>query len=101
MSNLSSPHHRPKIDDPAIWRTYWKAHKQPWRTEPEIDEERQKLLDELRAITPNMEQGIYPFKDIKLTRADIEWLVATRLAECEPANWNNVDQWEVDGLDLR
>jgi uncharacterized protein YjbI with pentapeptide repeats len=52
-----------------------------WRTEPEIDEARQRFLAERRAVTPDVERGIYPFRDenggIKLTRADLEWLLAT------------------------
>src|SRR5437016_5364576 len=61
-------------DDTEAWEAYWKAQGQPWRTEPEIDEEQQRSLTERRYIKPNIEQGIYPFKDIKLSRADVEWL---------------------------
>jgi hypothetical protein len=43
-----------------------------WRTEPEIDEERRRYLVERRAIRPDIEKGIYPFKDEKLDRADVE-----------------------------
>lgn len=70
------PH--PPADDREAWRAYWKAQGQPWRTEPEIDEKRQKCLAERRNIAPNVEQGIYPFKDIKLSRADVEWLTMTQ-----------------------
>jgi uncharacterized protein YjbI with pentapeptide repeats len=48
----------------------------PWRTEPEIDEKRQQYLAKQRSIPPNIEEGIYPFKDVKLDRADVEWLLA-------------------------
>ncbi len=51
--------------------------RQLWRTEPEIDTERQRYLAERRAIAPDIEQGIYPFRGIKLSRADVEWLLAT------------------------
>lgn len=67
---------RPTNDDTKAWKAYWEKQGQPWRTEPEIDEERQKYLAERRSITPDIEQGIYPFKDIRLSRADIEWLIA-------------------------
>lgn len=67
----------PVNDDKKAWETYWEKQGQPWRTEPEIDTERQKYLDERRSITPDIRQGIYPFKDIKLSRADVEWLLAT------------------------
>lgn len=59
----------------SSWNDYWtKVYNQPWRTQPEIGEGRQRYLGERRAIQPDIEQGIYPFKDIeqKLTRADIE-----------------------------
>src|SRR6266566_949189 len=69
----------PANDDKEGWEVYWKAQGQPWRTEPEIDRERQVYLAKRRLITPDIEQGIYPFKAIepKLTRADVEWLLAT------------------------
>src|SRR5947207_982956 len=64
-------------DDKEAWRAYWAKQGQPWRTEPEIDAERQKYLDERRTVPPDINKGIYPFKDIKLNRADVEWLLAT------------------------
>jgi hypothetical protein len=57
-------------EDVRSWKEakeYWKSKGQPWRLMPEIDEERQKFLADRRSITPNRAQGIYPFKDIKLT----------------------------------
>ena len=68
---------RPTNDDKEAWKVYWKAQGQSWRTEPEIGTERQKYLEERRSITPDWKQGNYPFKDIQLNRADIEWLLAT------------------------
>src|SRR5258706_12408088 len=68
---------RPTTDDKEVWKTYWKAKGWSWRTEPEIDTERQVFLAERRAIVPDVKKGIYPFKDIKLSRADVEWLLAT------------------------
>src|SRR6266700_5416636 len=82
-------------------KQYWKERGKPWRTEPEIDEERQKFLSERRSITPNSQQGIYPFKDIKLSRADIEWLLATHENGRGPVNWDDETQREREGLDLR
>ncbi len=49
---------RPTTNDPKAWKTYWKAQGWPWRTEPEIDAERQKYLAERRAIVPDIEKGI-------------------------------------------
>src|SRR5207248_2654395 len=91
---------RPITDDPKAWQTYWKAQDQPWRTEPEIDVERQKYLAEQRSITPDIKQGIYPFKDIQLCRADVEWLLATHENGSGPVDWSDKSQREREGLDL-
>jgi uncharacterized protein YjbI with pentapeptide repeats len=70
--------HTPPPEGYTTWNEYWtKAHHQPWRTDPEVDEGRQQFLTEHRRVEPNVERGIYPFKDIGLTRADVEWLLAT------------------------
>ncbi len=81
----------------------WKAQDQPWRTEPEIDAERQKYLAERRNITPDIEYGIYPFKDIQLSRADMEWLLAMHESGgiFGPVDWNDESQRQREGLDLR
>src|SRR5262249_26234550 len=68
---------RPAVHDRETWGANWMDHNQGWRTEPEIDRERQAYLASRRAIEPNSRQGIYPFKDVKLSRADVEWLLAT------------------------
>jgi hypothetical protein len=70
---------RPKTDDADAWKAYWQAQGMPWRTEPDIPADRQAYLTKRRVIVPNIGQGIYPFKGVepKLTRADIEWLLAT------------------------
>jgi uncharacterized protein YjbI with pentapeptide repeats len=92
---------RPRSDDKDSWKAYWKVQGQHWRTEPEIDVERQKFLARRRAIAPNIEQGIYPFKDIKLSRADIEWLLATHDDGRGPVDWTDENQRDRMGLDLR
>jgi hypothetical protein len=92
---------RPFTNDPEGWKAYWGAQGQPWRTEPEIDEERQKYLSERRAIKPDIEQGIYPFKDIKLNRADVEWLLVTHENGRGPVDWSDKSQRERWSLDLR
>src|SRR2546421_798438 len=91
---------RPTNDDKEAWKVYWKAQGQPWRTEPEIDNERQKYLTERHRITPDIEQGIYPFKDIRLSRADVEWLLATH-AVLGTVDWKDVLLREHEGMDLR
>jgi len=101
----------PKTDDKEAWKGYWKAT-QPkswfeawgyWRTEPEIGKERQKELARYRVIVSDIEKGIYPFKDIepKLTRADVEWLLATHENGRGPVDWKDKSQRGRKGLDLR
>lgn len=103
---------KPDPNDPSErWKHYWAAV-QPkewlkvwgyWRTEPEIDAKRQAELAQFRTIVPDIERGIYPFKDInlKLSRADIEWLLATHENERGPVDWSTKSQREREGLDLR
>jgi hypothetical protein len=79
---------RPTTDDRQAWKAFWKAQGQPWRIESEIDTERQQYLTEFRSIKPDWERGIYPFKDIKLNRADIEWLLATHENGRGPIDWS-------------
>ena len=95
------PMQHPANEDKEAWKAYWKAQGQPWRTEPEIDLERQKYLTECRTTTPDIHQDIYPFKGIHLTRADIEWLLATHENGRGPVYWNDDNQREREGLDLR
>src|SRR5947209_8311155 len=103
MHQISPPLQQPTPRIPEEWRTYWESQGQPWRTEPEIDTGRQEYLAKRRLITPDIQQGIYPFKDIepKLTRADIEWLLATHENGRGPIDWNDESQRDRMGLDLR
>jgi uncharacterized protein YjbI with pentapeptide repeats len=96
-----SPLQRPTTNNRDLWKAYWKEQGQPWRTEPEIDTERQKFLADCLAIIPDIQQGRYPFKDVKLTRADIEWLLITHEGGRGPVDWNDVQQRSRIGLDLR
>lgn len=89
------------INDRESWKTHWAAQGQPWRTEPEIDAQRQQYLADHLTITPDIKQGIYPFKDIALSRADIEWLLATHDNGRGPVDWSDESQRERTGLDLR
>src|SRR6266571_3934678 len=79
---------RPTNDDKEAWQAYWRTQGQPWRTEPEIGTERQKYLAERRIIKPDIKSSIYPFMDIKLSRADVEWLLATHENGRGPVDWN-------------
>lgn len=93
--------HHPSLKDGATWAEYWQKQGQSWRTEPEIDTERQKYLAMRLAISPNIEHGIYIFKDIKLGRADIEWLLGTLEEDRGPVDYQDERQRMRTGLDLR
>jgi uncharacterized protein YjbI with pentapeptide repeats len=80
------------------WRMHWQLQGHPWRTEPEIDAKRQEELSKRRDIVPDFEKGIYPFKGMKLSRSDVEWLLATHEDKQEPSDWE-YDRYA--GLDLR
>jgi hypothetical protein len=56
---VSTPQ-RPTTNDPGAWKAYWKIQGQRWRTEPEIDAERQRYLAGRHAIVPDTEKGLYP-----------------------------------------
>lgn len=94
---------RPTTNNKEGWNEYWNVQGLTWRTEPEISVERQKYLAERRAIVPDVEKGIYPFKDIepKLTRADVEWLLVTHENGRGPVDWNDESQYQRKGLNLR
>jgi len=96
---------RPAPEGHTSWPDYWKAQGMPWRTEPEIDAERQNYLDKHRSIRPDIEKGIYPFNHLrpKLTRADIEWLLDTHESGGlrGPVHWADGRHRGRAGLDLR
>lgn len=97
-----SPAPLPAIVDHDGWSAHWKTQGQPWRTEQEIDAERQKELEARRAIIPDIEKGIYPFSGMKLNRADVEWLLATHENGRGPVDWNDQkDLHERRGIDVR
>jgi uncharacterized protein YjbI with pentapeptide repeats len=97
---LASPP-RPTGNDRHAWQGYWQQLGQPWRTEPEIDTKRQEQLASYRARIPDIKQGIYPFKGMKLSRADVEWLLATHENGRGPLEWSDESQREREGLDVR
>lgn len=105
---MSDEPQRPaSTDNREGWKAYWAAKGMPWRTEPEIDGERQRFLTERRAVKPDIEKGIYPFRDenggIRLTRADVEWLLATHESGGMrgPTDWSDKKQRMREGMDLR
>src|SRR5690349_9496856 len=85
---------RPTTDDRDEWKAYWQAQGMPWRTEPEIDKERQAYLAECRNTEPVLEEGIYPFSDEELSRQDVEWLLATLESNgmVGPIDWSDQAQ---------
>ena len=87
--------------DKSSWIAYWQKAGQPWRIKPEIDFKRQQALRQRLAIQPDLEEGIYPFKDFKLDRADIEWLLANHEDGRGPVDWHDPLQSDRLGLDLR
>ncbi|WP_126597662.1 pentapeptide repeat-containing protein [Dictyobacter aurantiacus] len=72
-----------------------------WRREAEIDTARQEFLRQRLAMVADVQQGIYPFKDIRLTRADVEWLLVNHEQGRGPVDWSDVNQRQRQGLDLR
>src|SRR6266566_2508465 len=92
---------RPRAQDRETWKAFWAKQGQEWRTEPEIDAERQAELAARRSITPDVAQGIYPFRGMKLKRADIEWLLATHEHGRGPVDYHDQSQRDRAGLDLR
>jgi len=90
-------------DDREGWKAYWAAQGMPWRIDPEVDLQRQQYLAERLSTNPSTTLGIYPFRDVKLGRADVEWLLATHVSEGVegPVNWSDEKQRTRQGLDLR
>ena len=90
--------------DAETWKAYWKVQGQPWRTEPLIDEERQQRLLRYWQGEVAIERGMYPFKGVRLSRVDVEWLVALeeqRGAEAHNSSSNSGKQRQAFGLDVR
>ncbi|HKV56936.1 MAG TPA: pentapeptide repeat-containing protein [Ktedonobacteraceae bacterium] len=91
----------PSDDNEGKWIRYWKQQGQPWRIKPEINAERQTYLNERRRRVLN-EAGewIYPLTDVPLSRADIEWLLATHANGRGPVDSADPEQSGRPGLDL-
>src|SRR5260370_1219527 len=96
-----SQHQQFMPTSPEEWRIHWQKQNQLWRTEPEVPLARQKELSKHRAIIPNIEKGLYPFKGMLLNRADVEWLLATHENGRGPVDWSDEKQRNRKGLDLR
>src|SRR5438876_1432528 len=72
---------RPTTTDQEDWEAYWEQQGQPWRWEPEIDVKRQKYLEERRHRLFKGKSWVFPLNGVSLSRADIEWLLATHKDE--------------------
>lgn len=83
----------------GFWLSRWQTLGQSWRTEPEIDAKRQIYLAKCYTTIPDIAEGIYPFKNVKLNRADVEWLLATYGSENVDCSDEQQIGWK--GLDLR
>ena len=84
---------------PALNSAKGQAHPEPWHTEPEVEPARQEQLARCLATTPDITRGIYPFKGMKLSRADVEWLLAAHENGRGPTARS--DEQNRQGLDLR
>ncbi len=80
---------------------YWQKQGQPWRTQQEINTARQAYLLKCLTTIPNIKEGKYPFKDISLTRADIEWLISEHEKKYGSIIRDEEHEIEYKGLDLR
>lgn len=90
-----------KKQERSSFAAQWPSMLSSWRTEPEIGSDRQQFLHQRLSIIPDIQRGIYPFKDVQLTRADIEWLLVTHEQARGPIEWSDSAQREQLGIDLR
>jgi hypothetical protein len=100
MSDLTDPPdsqpRRPSGDDSHAWLGYWRELGQPWRTQPEITEQRQRELAKYQAKDPDPSRSEYPFKGVRLKRADVEWLLAADRDGLGHLYWDSDDRIEED-----
>jgi hypothetical protein len=84
-TTVKAPAH-PTTDDAYAWKAYWRALDMPWRTEPEVDGDRQRYLAQRRAGP-----------------VDFERLLATRksVGMSGPVDGRNPHQRGRLGVDLR
>jgi uncharacterized protein YjbI with pentapeptide repeats len=87
---------------PGQWKAYWRRQEQAWRTEPEISTGRQEELKQLRTTQTENVQNRYPSKERDLSRADIEWLLATHTSNTliGPVDYDDEHQWKRRGIDI-
>ncbi len=72
------------------WTAYWEEHGQPWRIEAEIEPARQQLLRKHLQIVADVTKMRFPFSEVALCRADIEWILANYFPEYTFAHQDSV-----------
>ena len=86
---------------PSVLKDGAKAeHLALWRTEPVIEPARQEQLTHCLATAVDLQRSIYPFKGMKLSRADIEWLLIIQDKRHDPTLHRSKRQ-RLEGLDVR
>jgi uncharacterized protein YjbI with pentapeptide repeats len=101
QESLSHPTTREEnLLPPTAKRTGGRSHQAFWRTEPEIGPARQEHLARCLATTADRKRSSYPFKGLKLSRADVEWLLVTHEKRQDPRPRGG-KQKRCRGLDVR
>lgn len=72
-----------------------------WRREPSISSERVQELQARLKVATDVHNGVFPFAEMTLTRADVEWLLINHEHGRGPVNWDDPTQRERRGIDLR
>jgi len=91
---------RPAQDDAETWRSYWRERDMPWRRAPEIGQERQRELAARISRQAGRKTG-FPFGGERLSRGDVEWLLAEHDDGRGPLDWSQPEDRGRPGLDLR
>jgi uncharacterized protein YjbI with pentapeptide repeats len=99
-SSIQADKQRPPDDDEEAWRKRWEERGQPWRRRPEINEKRKIDLHRLHSMKPDEEQGIYPFKGVELSRADVEWLIEASKGKALDLQGVYLNGIDLDGMPL-
>lgn len=105
MRKWSKPAHKEQREEVSVTSAPRGSSAGPPGALAHFEPERQKQLTNCLATVPDIEHGIYPFKGIKLSRADMEWLLATYGTGRGPQSRDDEhqDRWGLDlrGADLR
>lgn len=72
-----------------------------WQTSAPISLERAQELQTRLHVAADPMKSVFPFKDVTLTRADIEWLLLRHDGGKGPVDWSDAAQRNRQGLDLR